>query len=545
MTDNPVLEFWSNLPQELAYLLAQGFTGRTHLLKVARAALASGDQQLYPVAGSALTTAFSENPLDGVFAEQMLRSPEVSGLLSDETVATLQAVKELWREPRSADHLTRLAGKKDFRRIKEFIARQAATDPENLFWASKAAFFGLVDNDPDFVESLLPPLTGGPADKAQIPLREEIERFRGTPCEPDPLVAQGDPVFGRGWGAMHAGLRLAREGYRDEAALWLMEAFKAMPWNAGLLLRLHDHLGSVDLERSELPGRTAVLLYSWNKKDDLDATLGSLFRAEDDPDLLVLDNGSDDGTATILEQWEYRFDARREGSFTRISLPVNTGAAVARNWLLKEALERGYAFLCYLDDDVDLPADWLRQLGAAVQRYPEASVWGCKVVDHANTAIIQHADHQLEIPENQGTGDPSLFVQTLDAGLFDYMRPCDSVTGCCHLFRAETLRASGGFDIRLSPSQYDDLEHDIRLLKNGGHAVYQGHLTVRHRKRSGMASHSSPQAEGNALGNKFKLQALHPNEELRDLEHIGRQRLLKDLREKAAHLGLMLDVAAR
>ncbi len=156
--------------------------------------------------------------------------------------------------------------------------------------------------------------------------------------------------------------------------------------------------------------------------------------------------------------------------------------------------------------------------------------------------MIQHADHHLEIPE-QGNGDPALFVQSLDAGLFDYLRPCDSVTGCCHLFRAKTLEKSGGFDIRLSPSQYDDLEHDFRLLKDGGYAVYQGHLQVLHRKRSGLASHTSPQSEGNALGNKFKLQAIHTNEELMELQLAGRKRLLDDIRAKSAHLGLMLDIS--
>lgn len=540
MPTNPVLTFWNSLSDPLASLLAQGFTGRTHLLKIARAALGTGEPGYNPLAVDALLTAFAESPLDGVFAGQLLAAPEVVGLLPEDTCKALAAVKNGWREPRSADYLNRLALGKDISRIKSFIERQAASDPDNLFWASKALFFGLVDNDPEWVEPLLPNVTEGPLGHALVTAREQIGRFRGDSCDPDSMERAAGNAYGN-WPSLHGGLRLAAEGHRDEAVLWLLQAFSHAPWNAGLLLRLHDILGAVDLERAPLPGRTCVLLYSWNKCDDLDATLASLFDADSEPDLMVLDNGSADGSATVLDMWQERFNARREGAFERVTLPVNVGAAAARNWLRDAALRRNYDFLCYLDDDVSLPADWLEQLGAAVRRYPEASVWGCKVVDHANPFMIQHADHVLEIPE-EGTGDPDLFIQSLDAGLFDYLRPCDSVTGCCHLFRAATLEKSGGFDIRLSPSQYDDFEHDIRLLKDGGYAVYQGHLRVLHRKRSGLASHTSPQAEGNALGNKFKLQALHPNEELKELQRAGRERLLKDIRDKASHLGLMLDI---
>lgn len=540
MSDNPVFDYWNALQGPLASLLPQGFTGRTHLLKVARAALASGDPGMHPLAVDALLTAFAESPLDGVFAGQLLNAPEVVGLLPHETRQVLRAVVANWREPRGAEYLNRLAARKDIPRIKSFIERQASSDPENLYWVNKGLFFGLVDNDPEWVEPLLPNVTEGPEARALATAKEQIARFKGEPCDPDSLIDAAGTAYGS-WGSLHGGLRLAAEGYRDEAVLWLMQAFAAAPWNAGLLLRLHDMLGSVDIERADLPGRTVVLLYSWNKRDDLNGTLASLFMADADPDIMVLDNGSTDGTGEMLDEWERRFNETRAGRLAKITLPVNVGAPAARNWLRDAALGAGYDFICYLDDDVVLPQDWLETLGAAVVRYPEASVWGCKVVDHDNPFLIQHADHLLEIPE-QGTGDPELFVQTLDAGLFDYVRPCDSVTGCCHLFRAAILQESGGFDIRLSPSQYDDLEHDIRLLKAGGHIVYQGHLVVRHRKRSGLASHTSPQAEGNALGNKFKLQAIHGNDELKQLQDQGRQRLLKDLRDKASHLGLMLDI---
>lgn len=106
------------------------------------------------------------------------------------------------------------------------------------------------------------------------------------------------------------------------------------------------------------------------------------------------------------------------------------------------------------------------------------------------------------------------------------------MTGCCHLFRTQALEENGGFALHLSPSQYDDVEHDLRLARAGGLAVYQGHLGVRHKKRTGAASRQSAAELGNSLGNKFKMQAMHPRAEMEALLRADRDRLLDDLLER-------------
>ena len=230
---------------------------------------------------------------------------------------------------------------------------------------------------------------------------------------------------------------------------------------------------------------------------------------------------STDNTAEILSSWQSRFEmALGPDRFTAITLPVNIGAPAARNWLMNLDAVQKHDFICYLDDDILLPPDWLLKFGSAVRQYPDAGVWGCKVVDHVNQSLIQSADSHLSVdPEaipldlTRTAPNPfkltDLHIQSLDTGLFDILRPCASVTGCCHLFRTKKLLESGDFAIHLSPSQYDDLEHDLRLCEAGLFPVYQGHLTIRHKKRTGAASRVSMQEEGNALGNKYKMQTMH------------------------------------
>jgi len=175
-----------------------------------------------------------------------------------------------------------------------------------------------------------------------------------------------------------------------------------------------------------------------------------------------------------------------------------------------------------------------------------AGVYGCKVVDADNPACVQNADLHIRPgcggePQAAEAG-PGLALSDLhllepDCGQLDYLRPCVSVTGCCHLFRTRILVDCGGFDIALSPSQFDDLEHDLRLNLKGRAAVYQGHLCVRHARRTGEQARSSSRGAINAHSNWAKIERLYPRREIRDIARNDRARLLEDLRRKAQALG--------
>jgi hypothetical protein len=65
----------------------------------------------------------------------------------------------------------------------------------------------------------------------------------------------------------------------------------------------------------------------------------------------------------------------------------------------------------------------------------------------------------------------------------------------------------GGFDIRYSPSQFDDLDRDLRAAAQGGYAVCQGFLRVEHLKRSGTAARRGVEAASSGQGNLVKLLA--------------------------------------
>ena len=161
----------------------------------------------------------------------------------------------------------------------------------------------------------------------------------------------------------------------------------------------------------------------------------------------MLDNGSSDDTPLRLQAFCDRLGPER---FSVVELPVNVGAAAARNWLMALPEAAASEHIVYMDDDVRLPLDWLGRLGACAEDYPEAGAWGCRVVDEGNPAVLQSVDTALTDPDPSPEEDSRRFKisdlhhQNLDFGQFSYTRPCASVTGCCHMFRYSRLEEAGG-----------------------------------------------------------------------------------------------------
>jgi tetratricopeptide (TPR) repeat protein len=73
---------------------------------------------------------------------------------------------------------------------------------------------------------------------------------------------------------------LCRAGQRDEAIALLRGLHARRPWQINTLLRLTDLLMDRDRNLAFPPGRGVVRLYTWNKSQDIDATLASLAASE-------------------------------------------------------------------------------------------------------------------------------------------------------------------------------------------------------------------------------------------------------------------------
>jgi len=117
---------------------------------------------------------------------------------------------------------------------------------------------------------------------------------------------------------------------------------------------------------------TTLMMVTYNRLDLTKETLHNLFRdkitnennAGRNFNLVIVDNGSSDGTVKYLESWHSAMvtsDCDFLGEVRVIYLPENKGIAIGRNIALKTAAELGTKWFCTIDNDVKLPTGWLQE----------------------------------------------------------------------------------------------------------------------------------------------------------------------------------------
>jgi GT2 family glycosyltransferase len=391
-------------------------------------------------------------------------------------------------------------------------------------------------------------------DETVLPLKARLAAelaFHSRPAgEALPLVAGLDPALWGLWRACAGGELLLRLGERDAGRAVLTRLWRAMPWHVNLTLKLHDlyapHTDAGDDETASV----AVLLYSWNKADLLADTLESLAASHlGRASVFVLDNGSTDHTPQVLDRARTLFGPENGRAPLRVTtLPVNVGAPAARNWLLSLPEVRRATWVAFLDDDVILPPDWLTRLLGAARRYGTAEsigAVGCRITSATPPYGLQSADYNL-FPQPPAPAEPGALPSRVlvfdncagspDTGLFSYVRPCLSVSGCCHLVSMAAIARAGAFDLRYTPSQFDDLDRDMRSALAGMPALYAGTLAVRHVQHSSLARAQTMRQTGHVMGNKLKLDTKYSDEELAALARDNTRLLWDDLEARHAAL---------
>ncbi|MFW5488827.1 MAG: glycosyltransferase [Desulfovibrio sp.] len=524
---------------DLALLTAIG--GRAHLQQAAAHVLALAGQggkharELFLLGRDLHFCALEAEPLDASAVTLALSLDKQSPFLGTPLRTELHGVLKATRQPEDIRYLSRLARQNQTAKLETYLANMTDKEPDNLFWLRHLISLRMAVGDFSGAMSLMSRPALKQFEQLRLRLSADILFQKGKydrACATYTSALAGAP-----W--IQARLRLAealyREGNTPRAVRACTELLQAFPWHTNAALRRREYL--TDRPKSSLSGRTNICLYTYNKADDLNQTLDALMASDlasdiDGAVVRVLDNGCTDATPEILSAWSNRVPRER---FEVIRLPINIGAPAARNWLIQKCLDQETEWIAFLDDDAQVEPAWLSGFGQAVAAYPDAGAWGCKVVDQDNPAFIQSVDLHLLPPTDTPEHEGHLFHvarphrQELDFGQYDYIRGCASVTGCLHLFRTATLKRSGGFDIRFSPSQYDDLDHDIRLCAAGTPPVYTGFVRVRHAKSTGKLASVSDSAYASGHANSYKLHMKHEPDLIRRIMLADREALRTDI----------------
>jgi GT2 family glycosyltransferase len=219
-----------------------------------------------------------------------------------------------------------------------------------------------------------------------------------------------------------------------------------------------------------------VIVVNWNRCGLLRACLLSL-QAQTflDFELIVVDNGSTDGSLEVL----------REASFDRIQTienAENRGFCAANNQGIQTAQGR---FIALLNNDAEAEPRWLEQLLSAIENAPGVGMAASKILTWEDRGVIDKAGH-LIYPDGQnrgrGTGEP-------DRGQYDQLEETAWPDGCAALYRRELLDQIGGFDEDFF-AYADDAELGLRARIAGWRCLYVPTAVVYHHTGSTLGRYS-------------------------------------------------------
>lgn len=221
--------------------------------------------------------------------------------------------------------------------------------------------------------------------------------------------------------------------------------------------------------------RASVVICTYNRVERLAAALRALDRLEDPGvccELVVVDNGSTDGTAALLAEWVA--SARAGGPLRRALHEPRSGKSFALNRAVEATASE---WLALTDDDVLVEPDWLRVAADAFAADPDVDYVGGKVLP------IWEAPP----PPWFSMRERDLFgtIAILDYGDEPFVFRGRVPLGANIVYRRRAFERAGLFRVDLGRDHstlrgQEFPEHLLRLEAAGGYGRYVPALVVRH-----------------------------------------------------------------
>ncbi|WP_440112356.1 glycosyltransferase family 2 protein [Paenibacillus sp. QZ-Y1] len=208
---------------------------------------------------------------------------------------------------------------------------------------------------------------------------------------------------------------------------------------------------------------TSIIIPTYNGLDLLGPCVDAIrkYTGNHTPyEIIVVDNGSVDGTAAYCARERIRF----------VRFPDNRGFPAACNAGLRAACGDE---LLLLNNDVTVTPRWLENLLAAL--YSDASIGITGPVTNYASGIQQvkldfrNMDHFQELAESNNRLDPSRWKEVR------------RIVGLCMLMRRSVMERIGLLDEAYSPGHYEDDDYCYRACMEGYRLLVCGDVLVHHR----------------------------------------------------------------
>lgn len=179
--------------------------------------------------------------------------------------------------------------------------------------------------------------------------------------------------------------------------------------------------------------RAAVIIPNWNGREDLPACLDSLRGQSVPVDVVVVENGSTDGSLEMLR-----------ASYPEVTVlvqPINLGFAGGVNVGLRYAMHRGHSFVALLNNDAVAAPTWMEELLAEMERDDGVGMVASFFVTIDGERIDStgecYSSWGLPFPRGRGEPRSDAYAELVDVF---------GASGGSTLYRCDMLRDVGLFD---------------------------------------------------------------------------------------------------
>jgi len=213
--------------------------------------------------------------------------------------------------------------------------------------------------------------------------------------------------------------------------------------------------------------RVAVIVPNWNGKDVLPACLNSLQSQSLKPHIVVVENGSTDGSEKLI--------AARYPQVTVLSQSKNLGFAGGVNVGITHALDRDYKYVALFNNDAVADKNWLKELVKTLDKNSEAGIATCSFLSSDGKRFDSTGELYtiwgLSYP--RGREEPVSAAYATQTYVF-------GASGGASLYRTTMLQQIGLFDEKFF-AYYEDVDLSFRAQLAGWKVVYAPEAIAYHK----------------------------------------------------------------